>query len=414
MLLVDDGTCFETLYADAPDRGERQRALSGGVRLLRDAGRRDRAARVRRIVRRDGRSGTGGRRRSRPTADTSRRPRCRCSSRARPIGVLAFHFTVPVNFDEEYQALLVSVAQHCAQALDRARLYESAQRARAEAENANRLKDEFVSIVSHELRTPLNAMLGWTSMLQNGSLDSTTSDARAAVDPRQRDASGQADRRAARLLAAEVRAHDAGPRRDRPARSAPRHRREHDPVRGGRRGSSSTCRRCRPVRVHGDPRRLEQVFFNLLGNALKFTPRGGRISVAVRAVDGSAEIRVSDTGAGIDPAFLPHVFDRFRQADSHTAQGVRRRRARSVHREGARRSARRSHHGRERRTGPRIDIRRQPADRVSGRGGSQRRAGVGDVRGVGDSLACGASAARHWPLRSGPSVVLQPPAQPLA
>ena len=71
--------------------------------------------------------------------------------------------------------LLGSVAQHCAQALDRARLYESAQRARAEAETANRLKDEFVSIVSHELRTPLNAMLGWTSMLQQGSLDATNS-----------------------------------------------------------------------------------------------------------------------------------------------------------------------------------------------------------------------------------------------
>ena len=85
--------------------------------------------------------------------------------------MLAFHFTAPVNFDEEYQALLVSVAQHCAQALDRARLYESAQRARTEAETANRLKDEFVSIVSHDLRTPLNAMLGWTAMLQKGTLD---------------------------------------------------------------------------------------------------------------------------------------------------------------------------------------------------------------------------------------------------
>src|SRR5204862_5121159 len=64
-----------------------------------------------------------------------------------PIGVLAFHFTAPVKFDEEYQAQLVSVAQHCAQALDRARLYESAQQARTEAESANRLKDEFMSIV---------------------------------------------------------------------------------------------------------------------------------------------------------------------------------------------------------------------------------------------------------------------------
>ena len=89
-----------------------------------------------------------------------------------PMGVLEFHFTAPVNFDDEYQALLVSVAQHCTQALDRARLYEQAQRARAEAEAANRLKDEFVSTVSHELRTPLNAILGWASMLRTDSIDS--------------------------------------------------------------------------------------------------------------------------------------------------------------------------------------------------------------------------------------------------
>ena len=79
----------------------------------------------------NGRSATGDRRRSRPMAGTCRRRRCRCWSTARAIGVLAFHFTAPVNFDEEYQALLVSVAQHCAQALDRARLYESAQQARS-------------------------------------------------------------------------------------------------------------------------------------------------------------------------------------------------------------------------------------------------------------------------------------------
>jgi K+-sensing histidine kinase KdpD len=89
-----------------------------------------------------------------------------------PLGVLEFHFNAPVNFDEEYQALLISVAQHCTQALDRARLYETAERARSDAERANRLKDEFVSTVSHELRTPLNAILGWASMLRTDSMDS--------------------------------------------------------------------------------------------------------------------------------------------------------------------------------------------------------------------------------------------------
>src|SRR4030095_11208191 len=88
-----------------------------------------------------------------------------------PIGVLSFHFTVPVNFDQDYEALLTSVAHHAAQAIDRARMYELTQRARVDAEAANRAKDDFLSIVSHELRTPLNAILGWGAMLRDGTLD---------------------------------------------------------------------------------------------------------------------------------------------------------------------------------------------------------------------------------------------------
>ena len=88
-----------------------------------------------------------------------------------PIGVLSFHFTAPVNFDDSYRALLTSVAHHAAQAIDRARLYEGAQRAQADAEAANRSKDDFLSIVSHELRTPLSAVLGWATMLRGHVLD---------------------------------------------------------------------------------------------------------------------------------------------------------------------------------------------------------------------------------------------------
>src|SRR5262249_43018193 len=87
------------------------------------------------------------------------------------LGVLALPFTAPSPFDAEFAALLVSVAHHGTQAIDRARLYEGAQRARAEAESANRSKDDFLSTVSHELRTPLTAVLGWASMLRGGTLD---------------------------------------------------------------------------------------------------------------------------------------------------------------------------------------------------------------------------------------------------
>jgi signal transduction histidine kinase/ActR/RegA family two-component response regulator len=231
-----------------------------------------------------------------------------------PLGVLEFHFSAPINFDDEYQALLVSVAQHCTQALDRARLYEQAERARSEAEAANKLKDEFVSTVSHELRTPLNAILGWASMLRMGSVGEDV--VPKAVDAIHRNASRQA-----KLV--------------------------DDLLDFGRIAGGRTALDLQPIDAYtflrgivesviplaasnqveiklysvpdaailGDVRRLEQVFVNLLGNSLKFTPAGGHISVSARASAGNLEVRVADNGIGISPDFLPHVFDRFRQGD---------------------------------------------------------------------------------------------------
>ncbi len=240
-------------------------------------------------------------------------------SEGAPIGVLTFHFTVPVNFDEEYQALLMSVAQHCAQALDRARLYESTQRARADAERANRIKDEFVSIVSHELRTPLNAILGWTTMLQSGALAAEKS-ARAL-----RSIHDNASRQA-RLIEELLDF-------SRVTSGRTSLQIEQVDVRELLRGvvesmiPTAVARTIElhlspvpRIAVHGDIRRLEQVCFNLIDNALKFTPDGGQVSIDVRIVDAEVEIRVEDTGAGIEPGFLPYVFDRFRQADSTTSR----------------------------------------------------------------------------------------------
>ena len=236
-----------------------------------------------------------------------------------PIGVLDFFFSAPVNFDDDYQALLISVAQHCTQALDRARLYEQSQRARAEAETANRLKDEFVSTVSHELRTPLNAILGWASMLRTGSIDADV--VPQALESVYRNASRQA-----KLVDDLL---------DFSRMAGGRTSLDLEPIEAANliRGivesvtplavSNQIEIALSPIpeaTVRGDVRRLEQVFVNLLGNALKFTPAGGHIMVSARMVGRNLEVRVADDGSGIDAEFLPYVFDRFRQGDSTTTR----------------------------------------------------------------------------------------------
>jgi signal transduction histidine kinase len=230
----------------------------------------------------------------------------------RPIGVVAFYFTAPVNFDDEYRALLVSVAQDCAQALDRARLYESAQAARGEAESANRLKDEFVSIVSHELRGPLNAILGWTAIMRR-------EDADPHLAPRALQAVHDNATRQARLIEELL---------DFSRVSSGRFELQREDVEVGvlvrgvvesllpetvAKGVTLEFPPAPPARVVGDRSRLEQVFFNLLGNAVKFTPSGGHVAVSVSNGNDLIEVRVADTGMGIEPDLLPYVFDRFKQ-----------------------------------------------------------------------------------------------------
>lgn len=235
------------------------------------------------------------------------------------IGVLSFHFTAPVNFDEEYAALLTSVAQHATQALDRARLYEAAQRARAAAEAANRLKDDFLSTVSHELRAPLNAILGWTSMLRSGSLDETRT--ARAIDSIFANASRQTRLidellDVARIVAgrAVLDLHEID--------LAETIRGAVDAVMPAAhaKGVELHFETDAHVRVMGDAQRLEQVFLNLVSNGVKFTSKGGRVTVEITSSGRSADIVVADTGIGIDPEFLPHVFERFRQADSSTSR----------------------------------------------------------------------------------------------
>lgn len=236
-----------------------------------------------------------------------------------PIGVLSFHFTAPVNFDDDYKALLMSVAQHCAQAMDRARLYETEHGARAVAEAANRLKDDFLSTVSHELRTPLNAILGWTAMLRTGTLDATrtTRALHAIHDNATRQAQLVDDlldvsRIAAGRASLDVQQLDLVQTLRGAVESVL-------PLAAAK-GIDVRPSVQAPLHVLGDARRLEQVFLNLLSNAVKFTPEGGLIHLEARAMNGRAEVRVCDSGVGITQQFLPHVFEPFRQADSDTTR----------------------------------------------------------------------------------------------
>jgi signal transduction histidine kinase len=241
-----------------------------------------------------------------------------------PVGVLMFHFVAPVSFDPEYRAVLVAVAHHSAQAIDRARLYESAQQARIDAEAANRSKDDFLSIVSHELRTPLTAVLGWASMLRKGSLDAPRM--ARAVDAICSNATRQAQLideilDVSRLVGGravfELREIDL-----------------RDTLRGvveavmplSDAKGIEVCLGAHPtVPVTADPRRLEQVFLNLLTNAVKFTPPAGRVTIDATICGAEVQIRVTDNGSGIDPEFLPFVFERFRQGadrDARTEGGL--------------------------------------------------------------------------------------------
>jgi signal transduction histidine kinase len=197
---------------------------------------------------------------------------------------------------------------------ERQTLLESERAARALAERRNALKDEFLAIVSHELRSPLTAIAGWAHILRHGASQEDSDKALEVIEQSveaqtkliedlldiSRVTSGQLR---LELQPVEPRSFiDAAVATIRPAADAKglRIRKVLDLAAGP---------------VAGDPRRLQQVLVNLLSNAVKFTPEQGWVEVALRRLDGQAEIKVVDTGIGIPPAFLPHVFDRFRQAD---------------------------------------------------------------------------------------------------
>jgi len=203
---------------------------------------------------------------------------------------------------------------------ERHRLLESERAAREEAERAGRIKDEFLATLSHELRTPLTAIVGWANILAGGTTN--PADLEDGLQTILRNARAQAGiiedlLDMSRIVSGKVRLDV------RPVDLATVVR---DAVETVRPAADAKGVRLHVVLdpgtgpVSGDPSRLQQVCWNLLTNAVKFTPRGGRVQVALERVSSHVEVSVADTGEGISDAFLPLVFDRFRQADASTTR----------------------------------------------------------------------------------------------
>lgn len=254
--------------------------------------------------------------------------------RGEVIGGLFFGHATPGMFTERSERLIIGIASQAGIAIDNARLYdqqkraaeersrllEAEQKARVEVERVSLMKDEFLATLSHELRTPLNAVLGWSDLLVSRAgvdqelrrgLDTIARNARAQAQliddllDMNRIVSGKIRLDVQRLdLAAIVEAALESVKPSIVAKEL-RVRKTIDPHAGP---------------VFGDPNRLQQVIWNLLSNAVKFTPKGGKLDVLLQRVNSHVEITVADSGIGISDEFLPHLFERFSQAEASTTR----------------------------------------------------------------------------------------------
>jgi len=185
---------------------------------------------------------------------------------------------------------------------------------------SHEIRDEFLAIVSHELRSPLNAILGWAKLLRIRQLDEQKTN--RALETIERNAQAQAQLiddllDISRIIRGNIRLHIC------PTNLVSVIEAALDtvhPLATDKQIQIDSQFDTSVAWVSGDPNRLQQVIWNLLSNAVKFTPAGGRVEIHLEPVDHSAQIRVKDTGKGIRPEFLPHIFESFRQADSSTAR----------------------------------------------------------------------------------------------
>ncbi|MDZ8089590.1 MAG: PAS domain S-box protein [Nostoc sp. DedQUE12b] len=236
------------------------------------------------------------------------------------IGALGLSFTPLQKFNEEDRGFMLTLGQQCAQAIARAQLYEAEKTARAQAETANRIKDEFLAVLSHELRTPLNPILGWAKLLRTRKFDEATKI--RALETIERNAKLQTQLigdllDVSRILQGKVRLNLHAVDLKIAIASAL------ETVRLAAEAKSIQIQIILSNdigKVLGDGDRLQQVMWNLLSNAVKFTPTDGLVEVRLEQVGLDAQIQVIDTGKGINPEFLPYVFDYFRQADAKTTR----------------------------------------------------------------------------------------------
>lgn len=241
----------------------------------------------------------------------------RLAGAAHQLGKGRFDTSIPADGPSEVRQLGRTLS---AMAASIAQLVQREQHARQEAEAANQTKDQFLATLSHELRTPLNAILGWASILSRSGFDPAR--VKHAVHVIERNARIQSQMieellDVSRIVSGTVRLQptdvtigtvvQAAVESVRPAADA--------------KGVSLACTIAAPdLVVRGDARRLQQVAWNLLSNAVRFTPAGGHVAASLRQVEDLVELRISDTGCGISAEFLPHVFERFRQEDSSTTR----------------------------------------------------------------------------------------------
>ena len=229
------------------------------------------------------------------------------------LGGLFFGHSRVGVFTGQHERLASGVAAWAAVALENAGLY-------VEAREANRMKDEFLAVLSHELRTPLNAIVGYARLLRAGIL--TDEKAARGLETLERNATSLTQivedvLDVSRIVAGKLRL-DVQPVElplviDNAVATV-------QPAADAKNIRVQTIVDPRVSPVSGDPNRLQQVVWNLLANAVKFTPRAGRVQIRLERVNSHVEIVVSDTGIGIPPEFLPHVFERFRQAEAGTTR----------------------------------------------------------------------------------------------